>query len=200
MGNRLRALLLLLGIVLIAVVIAEVRLMSYGVALTKPVPDPTRLAAPAEVMFSLPPLEAFSEFVERPLFLANRRLRDPEVESTAQPESTPPADTASLTLNAVVIDGDDRFVLIRDRSTGGLLSVHVGESVLGWVVTEIQGDSVVLNKQDQTEVLRLRNFEPVQPKAEEAKSTDSGAAEVQEEVGLRRTGRRKSQTKRPAGG
>lgn len=112
--------------------------------------------------FHLPPLDDFEEIDQRPLFFEGRR-----------PPAPPPADSdskkkvkktlkPSVSLAAIIIIDNERYVLIRDKSSKtGTKRLRAGDDYKGWVVDEIKPDRFILRQGEQNEQILLREFKKV---------------------------------------
>lgn len=85
----------------------------------------TRIAAP--------PLGQFVDMMERPLFLPDRRMPEPEVEKAAPPPVTP----LRLKLEGIAIAGGSRVAVLRNLNGNGLVQLTEGESHEGWTLDEL---------------------------------------------------------------
>lgn len=168
MSRPTTALLTLSGIALVAILVTEIRgtqphLDSRGA-------DPSLGAATTqfestpgpETSFTVPPIRSLSAFVTRPLFSENRRPPPPATELPT-PDNQPTIDRSHLLLKAVVISGEERYVLLRDQASGKVSTLRSGETIAGWSIGEIRADAVVLSGHGQTIELRLRLFERRSP-------------------------------------
>ena len=117
--------------------------------------------ASAPSSFAVPPLDELSQTVQRPLF-SQTRLPAP---AQAVVDSRPlvPVKTVKLTplaieLSAVILEPDRQYALFRKAAQKGLLRAEVGQSVDGWLVSEIRGDGVSLERGAERQLLVLRTF------------------------------------------
>ena len=104
----------------------------------------------------VPPLSAFSEIVERPLFREDRRPYKPE--TPAEPEQTSdtgPDITDQISLSAVVIDENERIVLIKRRQGKKLQQLRQGDKFNGWTVNHIRADDITMQKGQETRQIAL---------------------------------------------
>ncbi len=105
--------------------------------------------------YAIPPLAELSETVGRPLFSPTRRPPEPE---TTLPEETPvQATSGELTLVGVVIAGENRIALVRQRNDSKLLRVVTAQIIAGWSVEEILPTSAILRRGDVRETLVLED-------------------------------------------
>jgi general secretion pathway protein N len=95
----------------------------------------------------MPPLEAFGDFVARPLFTPTRRpappapVMAPEPPPVAAPAPQPPA-LNQVILVGVTITPEGRSALVRTAGTPKPVRVHEGDVLQGWTVKRIQPDAV----------------------------------------------------------
>jgi general secretion pathway protein N len=96
------------------------------------------------------PEQAYPETAERPLFTPTRR-RAPEAPQAAQNTFTP----GQFTLQGVIIVGDNRVAMLREKSTGRIIRVERGREVNGIKVAEIEPERVRLELGAQNETIPL---------------------------------------------
>jgi hypothetical protein len=111
-----------------------------------------RAATPAapRPSFAIPPIEAFAEFVARPLFVATRRpapLSAPTGFETPAALATPTPTPQPLALNQVTLVGititpEGRSALLRVANPGKFVRVQEGDLFQGWAVKRIETDTV----------------------------------------------------------
>jgi general secretion pathway protein N len=106
------------------------------------------LEAPA---FNFPPLEAFSEVVERNLFERSRRASGERTEEAGAPAHEPVA----LTLTGVVITPQTRLALLSDNTPDNVIRLRPGESLGQWVLVEVRRNGVTLRKGTELRELPL---------------------------------------------
>jgi len=111
-----------------------------------------RASAPeaAHPVVAMPPIEAFAEFVARPLFTPTRRPAPPVTTAapsaaaaapTPPPAPQPPA-LNQVTLVGVTITPEGRSALLRTGGPPKVVRVREGDSFQGWAVKRIQSDKV----------------------------------------------------------
>ena len=117
---------------------------------------PARLARPAgvPVSFAMPPIAAFGETVDRPVFSPTRRPPPAERgrDSAAQ--------LGSLVLVGLVIAPDGRRALIDHGQPPRIQRVTVGQEVEGWRVEAILPDRVVVHNGNARAELKLKDKAP----------------------------------------
>ena len=103
--------------------------------------------------FSLPPRSKFSEFIERPLFLSERRpfIYPLDVEVAV------PSKPLQLLLTGVIISSEERAALMERPGRPDVLRVTEGEVIDGWKVSSISPNQVVLHNGEVEEILALRD-------------------------------------------
>ena len=131
-----------------------------------PLPDPdvpvvtlkprtTEIAAAAPVI--TPPAGVFGEIGARPMFSPARRAA---VTGEAAQALSPP----DVTLVGIIFDKDTRLALLKSPSLPFATSYGVGAAILGWQVSEIAADRVVLTSGPARHELRLdANRAPPKP-------------------------------------
>ena len=141
-----------LAVVLAAVIGSEIAFSIRADALAATAP---RRAAPAEAKL-LPPVVAmgveqeYPETAARPMWTPTRRTAPEQV---AAPQNTFQA--GQYQLQGVIVVGDTRFAMLREKASGKMHRVERGKEVNGIKVAEIQPDTVTLAMGGQTEVLPL---------------------------------------------
>ena len=144
-----------LAAVLVVVIGME---LGFGTRLSSALnPSAPKRAAATEVKL-LPPLlatapeQAYPETAARPLFTPTRRPAPPlDAAAAAQPAFK----HGQFVLQGVTIVGDNRIVLLREKSTGRIHRVELGREVNGIKVAEIKPEAVTLAQGGETEVLTL---------------------------------------------
>jgi len=121
--------------------------------------EPTRAAAPFEAKL-MPPLAAtdpdrtYPEMAARPLFVPLRRPAPP-ADPVAQSNFKP----GQYTLSGVIIAGDTRIAMLREKGNNSIHRVEKGQEVVsgtGLKVAEITPESVTLAQGKDQEVLPLK--------------------------------------------
>ena len=100
----------------------------------------------------------YVSIIERPLFRPDRK---PEPLSDEQPGPEIPEGSTELSafdLNAVLITPDIVSAWVRDPAQPKLRRLRIGDDLLGWSVTDIQEDRVLLERQGQQDALILRDY------------------------------------------
>lgn len=100
----------------------------------------------------IPPVIAYREVTERPLFLESRR---PPVAAQDGPSARAVQLASAWKLTGIVMAGDDSFVhvqAVRDRATRRL---QLGAVLDGWRVDEITSNNVVFASGDERQTLWL---------------------------------------------
>jgi len=116
-------------------------------------------AAPGAVpqRLQIPPVIAYREVTERPLFSDSRR---PPPQAAAGNNATQATQlVGKWKVTGIVVAGDSSFALvegIRDRKT---VRLQLGTPLDGWQLEEIHPDHLVFNSADTTATLLLHNEE-----------------------------------------
>ena len=129
------------------------------------------------------PAEAFSEIVERPLFMENRRPYVAPVSTKPgehkRPHQAEPDIMTLISLSAIVITNDQRIALIKENRTRKLQQLRQGETYNGWTLTDIQTNSIAMQKGPDTRqielVVKLSRSIPDKPQNTKPGDTDKEA-------------------------
>lgn len=123
---------------------------------------------PSAADLALPPLETFSETLNRPLFTATRRPPSPLAAlhgqaapaAPAPPERTGPKGERLLLgtylLNGIVVAGDRKIVMLKHAGSGKTLRVGEGDTLDDWTVSSVSADQVTLRRGDREEKMSIR--------------------------------------------
>lgn len=124
-----------------------------------------QLSAPATPQLSadlsaLRPEEDYIAVVERPLFLPDRRPLPEEAGDEEVPNlQAEIADLANLDVSAtLILSPTEASVWLRDPQQPGLIRLRLGEEYQGWLVSKINTDHILLERQGLTETLQLLDF------------------------------------------
>lgn len=99
----------------------------------------------------LPPIESFSETVERPLFLPDRR--PPAIEETQ--EEAEDVESGLFTLLGIIVSPTQRIALVKVRGSQAVLQLSEGQQANGWTVLQIRPEEVIFESNDKTETIEL---------------------------------------------
>lgn len=105
--------------------------------------------------FVLPPIAAFSEIVERPVFSPTRR---PPSDFEPEPEAVDAAPSRSEPLDVIVvgiITGPRELALLRLRSGDRLLPMAEGDELSGWTLVEIEPFRLVFRREDDERMFEI---------------------------------------------
>ena len=107
----------------------------------------------------VPPLDAFSEIMKRPLFREDRRpFVPPPAPPPQEPETPRPAEpdiAAQISLRATIIIGTKRSALIQVLGDGKQQKLRQGEVFNGWTLADVQSDSISMKKGDEVRHIEL---------------------------------------------
>ncbi len=124
----------------------------------EPVPVDPGIAAQELYDFHMPaPIEAYQDILDRPVFVATRRM-------AAFPAPVPRQTNEVLLLDrypvvGVVVAGEQRLVLIR-RAAGDTVSrIEQGADLDGWTLTEVSRARLVMEKAGERKEISLQNAE-----------------------------------------
>lgn len=177
-----RILIVLCGILFLSVVYELVRPYQFSPAApsavqdTQPVIETLRHNANRAAL----PAETFSEIIERPLFMDNRRPYaapgSTGAEKHKRPHRTGPDILTLISLSAIVITNEKRIALIEDNRTGKLQQLHQGEMYGGWTLTDVGTNSIAMQKGPATRSIELvvKPSRTPQAKPQGARHEDSG--------------------------
>lgn len=112
-----------------------------------------------------PPVESFSEIVERPLFWASRR--PPTLLPGGSKDDAP---TIDFVLHGIVITTDERFAMFQHGTPSRLVRLNEGQELLGWTVQSILTDRVLLRSNDRLVELRFIDRPPMRERSNAGKS------------------------------
>jgi hypothetical protein len=119
---------------------------------------PAAKGAPA-----LPPISAYAEVTERPLFSPSRQPAPPEA---AQEDL---GNSSAFTLLGIVISEGERMALIEHGKPGVIARLKEGQAVEGWRLQAIEADRVILEHAGTQQPLKLKDLKDrpgaVQPAA-----------------------------------
>jgi general secretion pathway protein N len=124
---------------------------------------PKAPASPNDLLLPLEDKEQYAVIMERPLFLPDRRPPEEEPEEKQEQKAETDADIASLDLNAILISPGETSAWIRDPKEKQLIHVKPGDGLHGWVVQKILSDRLVLQRQDESDTLVLRDYKNQPP-------------------------------------
>jgi len=151
--NPLLAALCLAGAFLVAVIAAEA---AFGPNLASLLDaNPHRRAVAADAKLLPPPVvvavdQAYPETAARPLFIPTRR---PAPEAPAEAKGSIPK--GQYVLVGVIIVGENRTAMLKEKSTGRTVHVERGKELNGIKVAEISPETVTLSLGSDKEVLPL---------------------------------------------
>jgi len=113
-----------------------------------PLPD----IAPEPAAFEPPPITAFGEISQRPLFSTSRRPFVPEPESEGP---TAPDEQVSIELVGTLLTEEGRAALLQPAGQAARW-LHTGQKIAGWQVETIERDRITLRLDDEAKTLQLR--------------------------------------------
>lgn len=125
-------------------------------------PDAQELSALLqETEGDMPPIEAFAEIIERPLFMENRRpYVAPAPVAVKAPEPAPapvePDITEQISLRATIIIGEKRIALVQDLAAGKQRRLKQGEAWNGWTLTRVETDAISMQKGEEVRQIALK--------------------------------------------
>jgi type II secretory pathway component PulC len=116
--------------------------------------EPAKIPAlPVAVAFQMPPIEDFSETLDRPLFSKIRRPPAPEPDAPApEPEKK---QTVKVRLAGVVISPRERVALVQEPRVKEITRLREGQEIEGWVLERILPDRIVLRFGELREEVKI---------------------------------------------
>ncbi len=105
--------------------------------------------------FVLPPIAAFAQIVQRPVFSPTRR---PPSDAQDEPEIADAAPSRRDPLDVVVvgiITGPREIALLRSTSSDRLVPLAEGETLSGWTLTDIEPFRLVFRREDDERIVEL---------------------------------------------
>ena len=104
----------------------------------------------------LPPIEALTETIERPLFREDRR--PPTVEEEEQEVTD--VESGLFTLVGIIVSPKQRLALVKVRGSQDVLQLSEGQQANGWTVLQISTNDVIFESNDKTETIELIDIKP----------------------------------------
>ncbi|MGH8644597.1 MAG: hypothetical protein ACREX4_09125, partial [Gammaproteobacteria bacterium] len=101
-----------------------------------------------------PPVDRYSEFVERPLFSNTRRAFKPS-DTPLDRSGAITAFNIDLELSGITLSGTHKLALIKTKRDNAQHRIGQGEEFRGWTLEEVLGDKVVMQNGAQTQELAL---------------------------------------------
>jgi hypothetical protein len=108
------------------------------------------------------PLATLSTTRERPIFSPSRRPPPPVVAAAPPPSAPPPppklprVERPQFSLVGTVGGDEESFGIFVDPTTKAALRLRIGEDYQGWKLRSVQGRDVMLERDQQTTILSLR--------------------------------------------
>ncbi len=112
-----------------------------------------------------PPVDRYSEFVERPLFSSTRRPFQPSDKTPLDPSGAATASNFDLELSGITLSGTQKLALIKTKRDNAQHRVGRGEEFRGWTLEEVLADKVVMiNGAQSHELALVRKGDPLAAK------------------------------------
>ncbi len=129
---------------------------------------PVNLPQPSAPTSQIGDIDAFTEFVERPLFVSGRKPPSEGADAaTEDPNASraaaEPGELADARLSAIIVDGD-RLIALVERRNGSIDRLSVGGKLDDWAVEQINDDNVVLAANGRSQTLQVYRFDLPPPK------------------------------------
>jgi len=114
--------------------------------------DAVELAAPTMPQYELPPLEAYPELLDRPLFSSTRR---PVEADDAPVQAAVTSQGLDVVLTGVIIADGNKVALIVPRNTAKPVRLIEGQGYQGWTLSEVQSEGVIFRQGTRAQILEL---------------------------------------------
>ncbi len=127
--------------------------------------EPPPIEIPPMEAYSLPPLEQYQNFVDKPLFIQGRTPVPPQdTEADTNTATTTSSTPPKLQLTGI-LDTPDLGTLVLLRSVDGKQHYRLkpGDDVENWRLSEVASDHVVLTSGAQKHTLKLLKPKPALP-------------------------------------
>ena len=151
-GNHLTPYLLLACTLLAGVLALQSHNMIQAHKKTAPVLQPA-VDQVTRKNFTVPEIAAFSEIVERPLFIAGR---EPPAEPKAAPSVPVRLPPLRLLLEGIVITPEARIAVMLDLSNNKMLHLATGMKHQDWELTSVTDTVATFSRGEQSQELRLK--------------------------------------------
>ena len=152
--------------VLALVNIAEWAYLEYGIEQSRkiveqPVDSNVSLGQIGAHEFVLPPKEAYSEIVERPVMIEGRH---PVPEEAEQPILAAPVSRGDMKIKLMgIVKTPNGMIALLTDSKGAYQRVQIDSAIDGWEVDEMHEDRIVLSQGAEREEVKLRKPKPKNP-------------------------------------
>jgi len=158
-SSRLRLLAAFAGLLLICAALGALivgQLRGGERAATGPASPPAAAesASPAMPRFDLPPLEAYAELLERPLFSSTRRPVETDGE-VAQVAVT--SQGLDVGLTGVIVGDDSKVAIIMPRNAAKPVRLNEGQRFEGWILSEVDPEGVIFRQGTRAQILELNH-------------------------------------------
>jgi len=159
--GRSTQMLIVATIALMLIVGAELSFPAGPAAHVTETPEPELSGLPSfdRVELNVPPMGAFVDMVERPLFFANRQMPEPE-----KAEPPPPPTPLRLKLIGVAISEGARVALLRSLVNNQLIQLAEGDSHDGWTLDALDAQAASFSRGPQTTELPLEQRDSQGPR------------------------------------
>jgi len=111
------------------------------------------------------PLDNYVSIIERPLFRPDRKPEPPSDDPSTESSFEDSVELATFDLTAVLITRDLLSAWVQDPAQPKLRRLRLGDDLQGWLVTGIQEDRVLFERQGRQNALLLRDYSQASPAA-----------------------------------
>ena len=148
--------------------------------------EPARIEANIVDVEVIPPIDAFSAIIDRPLFMENRKPFVPppvpvKAKKPKRPRPAAPDILEQVLLSAVVLTKHKRIALIQIDRNKKLQKLMQGEKLHGWTLTSIQSGGISVQRGSKTRHIAL-TVKPSRPGAQEKQVKNSADAKTQVKI------------------
>jgi hypothetical protein len=157
LGDRLTPVLLAACLLCGAVVVLEWYAFSRSngaAAAPNAQPSPAPAVELSRGAYLKPEFQAFSEILERPLFIEGRTPPESAVSRQTSASATPPPPLA-MRLEGVALTPGARIAVVRDIPTNTLVRLAEGDQHQGWVLESVDAASATLKRGERVHQLML---------------------------------------------
>lgn len=121
-------------------------------SIAEPAPD-----LPTQPAFSMPPLESFSQIIDRPLFSVSRRPEE-AVEVAPKAAQQGRAQAHGFIVKGIIIAENTRVALILRKGAKSMMQIAEGQVIDGWTVATILPDRVVFRRGNVSNEVKIEDL------------------------------------------
>lgn len=138
-------------------------------------------AVTSPARFAMPPLTAYAEIAERPLFTPSRR--PPDADEDASVEQAQTAGPGLFILTGVILSGTEKIAFLASRSSDEVKRLREGDDMDGWTLVSVEPDKVVLRSTGREQEVLLEDTlkmddSPMRARAQQLRAQQLRAAQA----------------------